>query len=97
MNKYAKGRRLEYKAKKILEAQGYTVFRTAGSHGLFDLVAINKAWLKLIQVKSNNTLTKIEYEKLRAFNNYPSKFLRGYKEVWHFENGKPEPHIVLID
>lgn len=96
MNKYAKGRRLEYRAKKILEAQGYTVFRTAGSHGLFDLIAIKRDWMKLVQVKANRALAKIEHKKLQAFDNYPRALL-GDKEVWHFEDGKSEPHILLVD
>lgn len=35
---YAAGRRYEYACKKKLEAEGWTVLRTAGSHGDADLV-----------------------------------------------------------
>lgn len=37
---YGRGRRYEYKISKKLRAEGWTVLRTAGSHGLFDLIAI---------------------------------------------------------
>lgn len=40
INRYAKGRRLEYAVKKRLEAEGSLVFRTAGSHGAADLIEI---------------------------------------------------------
>jgi len=39
---YQKGRAFEYKIKKILENRGFIVFRTAGSHGLFDLICFKK-------------------------------------------------------
>ena len=51
MTRYDTGRRLEYKAKKELEALGYTVVRSAGSKGPFDLVAIGENDIRLIQVK----------------------------------------------
>ena len=37
---YIRGRNFEYRVKKLLEKKGYIVFRTAGSHGLFDLIGI---------------------------------------------------------
>lgn len=37
---YNRGRAYEYKAKKELEVEGYSVIRAAGSHGPWDLVAI---------------------------------------------------------
>lgn len=36
---YQAGRRVEYEVIKIMEAKGYKAFRTAGSHGEFDVVA----------------------------------------------------------
>jgi Holliday junction resolvase len=39
---YLRGRRFEWQLKKDLEEQGYLVFRTAGSHGLFDLIGLDK-------------------------------------------------------
>jgi len=37
---YIRGRNFEYKVKKLLEEEGNIVLRTAGSHGLFDLIGI---------------------------------------------------------
>jgi len=54
---YHKGRYYEYKVKKQLEQQGYYVVRSAGSHTLFDLIAINPktSEVLLIQVKKKPT------------------------------------------
>jgi len=53
MNKsYTKGRRIEYLAKKILENEGYQVFRSAGSKGPWDLIALKDHDIRFIQVKS---------------------------------------------
>ena len=52
---YLKGRRLEYKAKKQLELEGWKVLRSAGSHGAFDLSAFRKDLpAYVIQVKSTD-------------------------------------------
>jgi len=48
---YQRGRDTEYKVKKELEKEGYVVFRTAGSHGVADIIAINSKVVRLIQVK----------------------------------------------
>jgi Holliday junction resolvase len=39
---YKKGARYEYYVKQLLEEKGYLVVRTAGSHGPFDLIAIDR-------------------------------------------------------
>lgn len=51
---YSKGRAYEYKAKKLLEEQGYTVLRTAGSHGPWDILAFRDPCepVRCIQIKS---------------------------------------------
>lgn len=38
-NNYTRGRAFEYRVKNYLESHGYTVFRTAGSHSIADLIA----------------------------------------------------------
>lgn len=38
-SRYRAGRSYEYACKKKLEAEGWTVLRTAGSHGAADLIA----------------------------------------------------------
>lgn len=42
MTNYEKGRAYEYRVKKKLEDEGWTVLRSAGSHGFADLVAIRQ-------------------------------------------------------
>lgn len=51
VSRYEAGRRAEYKARRILEAEGYYVTRAAGSKGCADLVAWNAARFRLISVK----------------------------------------------
>lgn len=60
MNRKRKGTYYERKARKILESQDYYVIRSAGSLGLFDLVAIHKSTgeVRLIQVKSGKSSFK---------------------------------------
>lgn len=52
---YIRGRNFEYKRKKELTADKYHVIRAAGSHGMFDLVAIpsdsHRRHIILIQCK----------------------------------------------
>ena len=70
---YLKGRRIEYKCKRELEELGYTVLRSAGSHGPFDLIAIHPAMktILLIQVKARelrpSELRRL-LEELRKYN-----------------------------
>lgn len=49
---YTRGRNLEYKVKKELEAQGYLVIRSSGSHSPFDLIAMRMDEIRFIQLKS---------------------------------------------
>jgi len=62
---------MERKAKGELEQDGYYVMKSGGSLGVFDLVAINKDSVRLIQVKSTykewteNTYKK-DIEQIKA-------------------------------
>lgn len=40
---YLRGRRFEWQLKKDLESQGWFVYRTAGSHGIYDLIALRES------------------------------------------------------
>jgi len=53
MTPYQRGARLEYLARDVLRQRGYSVVRSAGSHGAIDLVALNERELLLIQVKQS--------------------------------------------
>jgi Holliday junction resolvase len=48
---YRKGARYEYYVKQLLEEKGYLVVRTAGSHGPFDLIAIDKEKREILLVQ----------------------------------------------
>ena len=56
MTNYSKGRKKEYEIMHQLEREGWTVLRTAGSHGFADLIAINKKERKIrfIQCKPDD-------------------------------------------
>ncbi|MDK2887927.1 MAG: holliday junction resolvase Hjr [Thermoanaerobacter sp.] len=57
---YRRGYLAERKAVKVLEAAGYVVARTAGSHSPFDVVAVGLGGVRLIQVK------RVKYGGIRA-------------------------------
>jgi hypothetical protein len=63
----AKGTRNEHKTVKYLEAIGYCCTRAAGSLGLWDIIAISRSQVKLIQVKSNRWPPPHEREALELF------------------------------
>ena len=65
MSNYDKGARQENQLKKIKEAEGAYVIRSAGSKGLFDLVVIYPKHTQLIQVKTYGQ--KVDLEPLWAF------------------------------
>lgn len=50
MSHYLTGRRLEWKARAELRAEGYHVSRSAGSKGNVDLFAWNTKQMRLIQI-----------------------------------------------
>lgn len=66
MDTSRKGRRREYQSRRYLEAQGYTVIRSAASLGRFDLVAVGPADVLLVQVKANRWPSARELAELRA-------------------------------
>jgi len=61
---YAKGRRFEYRAKEKLEKAGFYVMRSAGSHGVFDLLAVKPGVVLGVQCKENGRLTKAEFKEI---------------------------------
>lgn len=70
----------------ILEALGYQCLRTAGSHGMWDVVAIGRDDIRLIQVKLNCKPTPDELKAIRALLVLPS--IR--KQLWFFKSGKKQ-------
>ena len=93
MNPYAKGAKLERRAMHILEEDGYTCTRSAGSHGPWDIVGFRGVEpARIIQVKSNisEAAAMRELKKLRA---HFHTFAPVTVELWVFEDGNTEPYI----
>lgn len=67
MTNYARGRRAEYRSAALLEALGYDVTRSAGSKGLFDLIAVSSCDVLLVQVKRGRPPSPAEREALADF------------------------------
>lgn len=51
--KYQSGRQVEQKVVLFLKANGYKVTRSAGSKGVFDVIAYNESTVRFIQVKTS--------------------------------------------
>ena len=64
-SKYRKGHRWELKVKKMWEAKGFVVYRSAGSKGAADLIALKNGKIVLIQVKVNRKPNSSEVLKLK--------------------------------
>jgi Holliday junction resolvase len=76
---YLRGVATERKAKAELEKEGYLVLRMSGSHGLFDLVAINDKFVRCIQlkrVKEGRRSFQKEIDEIQAFQNHPKMAYR---------------------
>lgn len=77
MTNYSRGRAFEYEVMQMFEKAGYITFRTAGSHGIADVIAIRKydygdsqivTEVLLIQCKYGNKISKKEREALFALD-----------------------------
>jgi Holliday junction resolvase len=93
MNAKAKGARAERRARAILEARGWTVIRAGGSLGPFDLVAVSRSGLRLLQIKCNRGPGRRERAALAAFNNMPRGATR---ELWLFRDRNRTPQIEVF-
>ena len=87
MTNYAKGVRNERKTIDLLDSCGYTCTRAAGSHGLWDVIAIHPSHVRLIQVKSNGWPGAVEMEQMEAFG-VPLFISR---EVWRWNDREKKP------
>jgi Holliday junction resolvase len=58
MNNYRRGADFERRVCKYFEKTGHFVIRSAGSHGIIDLVAIKGGEVSLVQCKINGVLSK---------------------------------------
>jgi len=83
MSIYTRGYRLEREVRNILKKEGYTVIRSAGSKGLWDLVAYNAQEFRLIQIKKGRVPVR-EREIIKA-EKTPSNTS---KEIWVAKDSK---------
>lgn len=87
MSRYERGRRGEYELKKSFEKKGFTVLRTAGSHGCADLIVFNDRNFYLIQVKRGKEsnffkVKKIYKSEIEEFSKVKvPEFIK--KEFWY--------------
>jgi len=92
---YKIGKYYERKAKLELEAAGYYVIRSAASKGIWDLVAIGKDDVRLVQVKGRSPAKPAERQAMAAFKcppfvskEYWRYMVAGKKEVKIYQNEK---------
>lgn len=77
---YSRGRAYEYKAKQELESEGYTVIRSAGSHGPYDLIAFKGSEpVRCVQIKRTTSSAGV-----RALMN-KWKPVQGYTDTHYVE------------
>lgn len=85
---YVRGRDTEYKCIDTLEKAGYVAFRTAGSHGVFDVIGINALGVRCIQCKREQEKSgsyEIDREKILTVNLPPN--CTGELWVWRDKFG----------
>ena len=66
---YQAGASIERRVKEKLEAKGYYVIRSAGSHGVADLVVITPTLVELIQIKAYKGRMP-NYKKLKEYKEF---------------------------
>jgi len=76
---------------RLLEAQGYTAMRMAGSHGVFDVIAFSPRDIKAIQVKTGSpaTISPTEIEAIRELV-VPDNVA---KQVWLWDKRAHMPRV----
>jgi len=101
-SKYIRGRRAEYKVIAKLKADGYSTIRSAGSKGLWDIVAYPNQWHQnhksqgnhwiVIQVKLNK---KPILKEMKAMQKEYIPF--AVKQVWIVKDRQKEIGIITIE
>lgn len=80
---YTRGARLERLARRVLEAGGFAVTRSAGSKGSVDLIAANAWTVRFIQVKAQGQIRPVDRRRLRELSVPPGCT----KEIWERQRG----------
>ena len=89
---YRKGAHRERRSAEFLELAGYTVHRIAGSHGEWDLIAIDAVGGLLVQVKSRDWPGTLERQALAEYIAPPN-----FRKVIHrWRDGAREPEVQRL-
>ena len=94
MTNYRKGSRVERKVMDRLDQRGWASARTAGSHGLFDVIAWNERGFRLIQVKAGRARNLTAGERRAVLMNPVPP--NATKELWRWKDRAPEPQIEIL-
>jgi Holliday junction resolvase len=87
-----RGRRTEERSIKILKADGYTVTRSAGSRGVWDLIGIRRTDVVLVQVKMRRWPKSKELRRMREF-----VCPKGVRRLIHrWRAGQIEPDVRVV-
>ena len=91
---YVVGRRKEWQTQRLLEAQGYTTMRMAGSHGPFDVIAFGSRDIRAIQVKTGApaTVSPAELEAMSLVS-VPDNVA---KQVWLWDKNAHLPRVKEV-
>ena len=87
-----RGADCERRARKVLEACGFVVVRSAASKGVIDLVAWNGQALRLLQIKRNGYVSAIERQALELLPRPPGASV----EIWRFVSRRRDPIIEVL-
>jgi Holliday junction resolvase len=88
-----KGYRTERKAAEILRRSDFYVVRSGGSLGPFDLVALRRDAILLVQCKTNRGASLEELERIRE---YARALPNACCEVWLFRDYAGEPQRIRV-
>lgn len=92
MHAKAKGTRNEHRSKALLEAAGYSVTKSGGSLGAWDLVGISASGFVVCQVKTRDWPGTAEMETLRAFA-VPANCIRVVHR-WRDRQRQPDVRVL---
>ena len=95
---YRRGYVIEHRYKAMREKEGFTCFRTAGSHGVVDIICLRSDKGLLTQLKRSKTPSYSNKEaelSLQAFQNYDKKYFIKELAIWNDKKGsKPKGWFI---
>lgn len=92
MSRYKKGVAFERRIKYWLEEKGYYVIRSAGSHGIFDLIAIPKNRMEIYGIQLKSASEDKWGKSLESFRNFNADVVTKVLIV----NGKDKDEIYIF-